>query len=101
MDELKYLSGKVAKGALSRRDFMGRASALGVTAGLAGTLLADAAKAAGPQKGGIIRAGMQGGESTNSLDPATWASNVPSMWGGTVNDTLVEVSPTGTARAAA
>lgn len=95
MDELKYLGRKVATGALNRRDFMGRASALGLTAAAASTLLADAAKAAGPNKGGILRAGLQGGESTNSLDPATFASNVPFMLGRSWGDTLVRVSASG------
>lgn len=95
MDELKYLGRKVATGALNRRDFMGRASALGLTATAASTLLAGAAKAAGPNKGGILRAGMQGGESTNSLDPATFASNVPFSLGRCWGDTLVRVSASG------
>ncbi len=90
MDELKYLSRKVATGALNRRDFMGRASALGLTAAAASTLLAGAAKAAGPNRGGILRAGIQGGESTNSMDPATYASSVPAMFGASWGDTLVE-----------
>ena len=88
MDELKYLGARVAKGALSRRDFMGRASALGLTAAGASTLLADAVKAAGPNKGGHIKVGSIGGESTNSQDPAAAASQVPFLnlrqWGQTL-----------------
>ncbi|MGB0410674.1 MAG: ABC transporter substrate-binding protein [Pikeienuella sp.] len=95
MDELKYLSARVAAGKMNRRDFMGRASALGLGAGLAGTMLSSAAQAAGPQKGGILRAGIQGGESTNSLDPATFASSVPYMFGRCWGDTLVGVSADG------
>ena len=60
MDELKYLGRKVATGALNRHDFMGRASALGLTATAASSLMAGAAKAAGAQKGGTLRAGVQG-----------------------------------------
>ena len=55
---------------MSRRDFLGRAAALGASAAFANTLLAGAARAQTPVKGGILRAGLQGGESTNSLDPA-------------------------------
>lgn len=95
MDELKYLGRKVAQGALNRRDFLGRASALGLTAAAANTFLTDAAKAAGPQKGGHLKIGSVGGESTNTQDPALTASQVPyhnlAHWG----ETLVEVSPTG------
>ena len=95
MDELKYLGTRAARGLLSRRDFMGRASALGVSAGLAGSMLATAVRAEGPKKGGILKAGLQGGESTNSLDPATFASSVPYAFGRSWGDTLVESSPTG------
>lgn len=83
--ELEFLSHRVIVGKLSRRDFLGRAAALGVTATFANSLLGSAAKAQGAQKGGILRAGMVGGESTNSLDPALNLSQVPfnfcKMWG--------------------
>ncbi|MEM7023355.1 MAG: ABC transporter substrate-binding protein [Pseudomonadota bacterium] len=95
MDELKDLSIRAVKGLMSRRDFMGRASALGVSAGMAGTLLSSAVHAAGAQKGGMLKAGLQGGESTNSLDPATWASSVPSVYGFCWGETLVGISPEG------
>ena len=51
-NELHYLSRRAVLGKLSRRDFLGRAAALGVTAAFANTLLASAARAEGPQKGG-------------------------------------------------
>ncbi len=94
-DELKYLSDRVVRGLMDRRAFMGRAAALGAGATLAGSMLSSAAFAAGPQKGGILKAGMVGGESTNSLDPATFASQVPFAFGRSWGDTLVETSPTG------
>lgn len=37
--ELEYLSKRVAENKLSRRDFMGRASALGVSTAAASTML--------------------------------------------------------------
>ncbi len=61
-NELEFLSHRVAAGKLSRRDFLGRAAALGVTATFANSLLAGAAKAAGPVKGGLLKAGVVGGE---------------------------------------
>jgi peptide/nickel transport system substrate-binding protein len=93
--ELKYLSRHVAVGKLSRRDFLGRAAALGVTASFANTLLSSAARAAGPQKGGIIKAGMQGGEATNSLDPASFLSQVPFTFGKSWGEYLVALTPAG------
>ena len=70
-NELDHLSRLVVSGRLSRRDFLGRAAALGITALGANTLLAGAATAQAPAKGGILRAGMVGGAATDSLDPAT------------------------------
>ena len=61
-DELKYLLARTAQGKHSRRAFLGRAGALGVSAAMASTMLTGAVRAEGPKKGGLIRAGMQGGE---------------------------------------
>jgi len=93
--ELEYLAKRAATGLLDRRAFMGRAASLGVSTAMAGGLLSSAAYAAGPNKGGLIKAGLGGGESTNSLDPATFASQVPFTFGRTWGDTLIEVGPTG------
>ena len=76
-NELEYLSHHVASGRLSRRDFLGRAAALGLSATLANSLIGNAARAQGAVKGGLLKAGLVGGESTNSLDPGTWSSQVP------------------------
>ena len=46
-DELKYLVGQAANGRISRRDFVGRAGALGVSTAMAGSLLATAARPGG------------------------------------------------------
>jgi peptide/nickel transport system substrate-binding protein len=95
-DELDFLSRRVAAGKLTRRDFLGRAAALGVTATFANSLLSSAARAEGPVKGGILKAGMQGGAATDSLDPATWASQVPYFFGRQWGEQLVQMTPEGT-----
>ena len=91
--ELSHLLQNAAKGRISRREFVGRAGALGVSAAMAGTLLATAAHAEGPKKGGLLRAGMQGGESTNTLDPALAASEVPFGINMNFGEMLLDVSP--------
>lgn len=94
-DQLKHMSERVTKGLMTRREFVGRAAALGVTAAVANTMLASAAKAAGPVKGGMLKIGSSGGESTNTQDPALAASEVPvttlRMWG----EPLVNTAPDG------
>lgn len=94
-DELRYLLARAAQGKHSRRAFLGRAAALGVSAGVAGTLLSTAARAQGPVKGGHLKMGMGGGESTNSLDPALALSQVPFSYLRLFGDTLVHITPDG------
>ncbi|MCT8328688.1 ABC transporter substrate-binding protein [Albidovulum sediminis] len=93
--ELKYLLARTAQGKHSRRAFLGRAGALGMSAAMANTLLAGAVRAEEPKKGGMIRVGMQGGESTNTLDPALAASEVPFMVNMTWGEMLTDVDPAG------
>ncbi len=91
LDHLKRLAGQ---GRLSRRDFLGRAAALGVSAAFAGTL-ADKAFAQTPVKGGHLKAGLQGGESSNVLDPALNLSQVNFSFGKCWGELLVELNPDG------
>ena len=95
-NELSNILAQAAKGRMSRRDFVGRAGALGVSAAVAGAMLTTAARAADPVKGGVLRAGVQGGQSTDSLDPALAASDVPFMINMTWGETLVDVEQDGT-----
>jgi len=92
--ELDHLAALAGKGRISRRDFLGRAAALGVSAALA-TTLAGRAFAATPVKGGIIKAGLQGGESTNSLDPALNLSQVTFSFCKQWGEFLVRLTPNG------
>lgn len=94
-DELRFLSARAAVGKYSRRDFLGRAAALGVSAAAANTLLSSSVMAAGPQKGGTMRVGISGGSASDSLDPALstnpTTSQIIRMWG----EPLVELVPGG------
>lgn len=94
-NELEFLSRGVILGRMRRRDFLGRAAALGVTAAFANSLLAGAARAQDPVRGGLLRAGMQGGASTDSLDPATWQSQVPYFFGRQWGEQMVQISADG------
>ncbi|MER8537102.1 ABC transporter substrate-binding protein [Mesorhizobium sp. M1005] len=94
-DEMYFLSERVAEGKLSRRDFLGRAAALGLTAIVADSLLASAARAEGPVKGGLLKAGLTGGSATDSLDPATWEGIVPLHFGHQWGEKLVQIADKG------
>jgi peptide/nickel transport system substrate-binding protein len=71
MAELKALEHLPARGKISRRDFLTRRSALGITAALLPASFATPALAKKPRKGGRFRLGLGGGSTTDSLDPAT------------------------------
>jgi peptide/nickel transport system substrate-binding protein len=93
-EEIDGLGRLMAQGRLSRREFLGRTAAFGVSAALA-TTLASRALAETPVKGGVLRAGMQGGAATDSLDPAAWSSQVPYFFGRQWGEQLVQMSPEG------
>lgn len=94
-DQLHYLAARVTAGRMSRRAFFGRAAALGISAAAANFALSSAAIAAGPQKGGTIRMGIQGGSTSDSLDPALATNSVAlglvRLWG----EPLLELAPFG------
>lgn len=93
MNELEYWTQQIKKGRINRRDFMGRAAALGVGTALASTLLAQAGKADEPQKGGTLRLGIAGGSTTDSMDPTTWTDSVSLVCGFTCMNGLIENGP--------
>lgn len=94
-DQLSYYASRVSAGLMSRREFLGRAAALGLTAAAANTFLTSAVRAEGPKKGGTIRMGLQGGATTDSLDPALAANQVALMVTRLWGEPLVELSPDG------
>lgn len=81
----------------TRRDFMTRALASGVTIAAATTLWERAALAA-PAKGGHLRLGLAGGSTTDSLDPGPWSDTFMVMIGFSVRGNLLELMPDGTLR---
>ncbi len=92
MTELEYWLQQITKGRISRREFMGRAAALGVGATLATTMLSEAGVAATPKRGGSAKFGLAHGATTDTGDPAAFpdtATQVP-FWGSMSNG-LTEV----------
>src|SRR5882672_7368071 len=96
MTELEYWTRQIVKGRISRREFMGRAAALGVTTALASTMLSEAGVAATPKQGGSARFGLAHGATTDTLDPAGYpdtGTQVP-FWGA-MSNSLTEVDAKG------
>src|SRR5262245_19856589 len=87
------LSAAAIAGKLSRRDFLLRASALGVTTAMTGTVLSRAALADNPTKGGTLKLGLAGGSTTDSLDVRTYTDTVAFNVGYQIMNGLLEVDP--------
>ena len=66
MTELEFWTQQIKKGRISRREFMGRVAALGVTATAAATLLTKAGVAATPKRGGSAKFGLAHGATSDS-----------------------------------
>jgi peptide/nickel transport system substrate-binding protein len=97
MDEIRFLEQQLRRGRLSRRAFLGRASALGLTLGAA-VALADRARAAEPKQGGTLKLGLGGGSATDSLDPRTYTDVVAVIAGFSAFNLLVEIDADGRAQ---
>ena len=92
MSELEFLTSAHKRGQLSRRDFLGRAAALGVTGAAFSSLvnIADAVAMDNPTKGGLLRLGLAGGSTTDSFDPGSWNDSVMIAAGYGVYNALIE-----------
>jgi peptide/nickel transport system substrate-binding protein len=75
MSELDYLQGRLKKGQISRREFLGRAAALGASAAFM-TNAVEAFAADTPKKGGMLRLGLGGGSTTDSWDIGSYNDSV-------------------------
>ena len=91
MSKLKELERLLSQGNISRREFIARTSALGVSAVLAPTLFSGKAHAATPKKGGRVKLGSAGNSTTDSLDPGTVSHTMPQTVNQCVRSHLVEV----------
>ena len=96
MSELNYWLQQIEKGRISRREFMGRAAALGVSTALATTMLGRAGLAAEPKRGGFARIGLAHGATTDSLDPGTYPDTfTQSAFWGAMSNSLTEIDAKG------
>ena len=96
MTELEYWTQQIVKGRISRREFMGRAAALGVTTALATTMLSQAGVAATPKRGGTAKFGLAHGATTDTGDPASYpdTGTQVAFWGA-MSNSLTEVDAKG------
>jgi peptide/nickel transport system substrate-binding protein len=89
---LARLKANARSGKLSRRNFMQGASALGLSLTAASTLWTREVAAATPQKGGTFRVGLDDGNTSDSLDPATYNSRFMITLAHTRTNFLTEIA---------
>ncbi len=92
MSELIFWKTKLQTGGISRREFMGRAAALGASTAVIASMLssADAIAAETPKKGGVLRLGLGGGSTTDSIDITSYNDSVMIDVGHGLFDGIVE-----------
>jgi peptide/nickel transport system substrate-binding protein len=91
MSTLRELERLFARGKLSRREFLTRVSAIGLTAALSPAFLSTPARAATPKNGGRFRLGVGSGASSDSLDPGQLPSAAPQVVHMQLRNCLVEL----------
>jgi len=91
MSELQQLEKLFAEGKINRRRFIAQISALGLTAAVSPLLFSGSAMAATPKKGGRMIMGSTGGSTTDSMDPATFTSNMNQNINWQIRNNLVEI----------
>ena len=83
----KYFFDQFASGRITRREFLGRMTAAGLSAAAISSLLADKARAETPKKGGKVVVGCEG-NTKETLEPAAFASVAGLNTGFAVYDSL-------------
>jgi peptide/nickel transport system substrate-binding protein len=97
MSELDHWTRRLRIGAISRREFLGRAAVLGGSSTLVGGLMGsvDTHAAETIKKGGALRLGLAGGGVADSLDPVSYDDSVMIVVGRGLFNGLVELTADG------
>jgi peptide/nickel transport system substrate-binding protein len=66
MQKYETLQRLLSEGRIGRREFIKRATALGLAAAIPGALLAEEARAAAPKSGGKLRQALRGGSNADT-----------------------------------
>ena len=96
MSDKAYLEWLGKRPGMTRREFVGRATALGLTTALATTLARKSGLAAEGKKGGSAKFGLAHGATTDTLDPGNYldtGTQVP--FSGSMSNCLTEVDVQG------
>jgi peptide/nickel transport system substrate-binding protein len=91
MSRLEDLQTLMAEGKITRRDFMARATALGLAAAVSPALLPARAKAATPRKGGMVRMATELHGPDDQMDPIVFTSSIDYARGRATYNNLIQI----------
>ena len=91
MSQLKDLECLLTEGKITRREFLARASALGLAAVVSPALLSTRAKAATPRKGGTVRMASELHGPDDQMDPIVFTSTIDYTRGRATYNCLVQI----------
>ena len=92
-EHLDWLHSELEHGRTSRREFLARAVACGLTASAAASLLAKSTMAATPKRGGHMKLAMGHGSTSDTLDPATIENGFQWTAMFAIANALTEIAP--------
>ena len=94
MNEIEQLKLRLARGSISRREFLNRVTALGAAAAAPGLLLGGTAHAMS-KKGGHFRMGKAHGATTDTLNPGTFENGFTTGMSHAFNGYLTQIGKDG------
>ena len=98
MKTLEKIEQLFSEGKITRREFLAKASALGVAAAASPAFLSRSAHAVKAKKGGRLRIGLLGGSTSDTMDPALFNDVYQQMTSmGFLRNPLVEIDNKGSA----
>jgi len=94
MDTQEQLKLDFQSGKINRREFLQRSALVGASVAVPGVLASGAARAE-KKMGGVLRLGMGGGSTTDTLDPGTHTDSVGINLEHQLRSYLTEIAPNG------
>ena len=97
MIELKKLENLLQQGKITRRDFLARVSAMGLSVAMSPLWMSSSAYAATPKKGGRLRIGSHSGATTETLEITMLTDIMPQLVSQQLRNQLVVIDEKGVA----
>ena len=91
--QLSWMGSRLRAGKITRRDFIGTATSIGLGMAISASLADQALASASPRKGGTLKVAMGHGESGDILDPASLFNGYQWALNYAFRNTLTQIGP--------